>query len=61
MPLTTYEDFLVLSFKQLNDHLSVRGFNTCGRKLELITNHGIKTWYYSVKWKPKELISSQYF
>ena len=36
MPLTTYEDFLELSFKQLTDYLSVRGLNTSGRKVELI-------------------------
>ena len=36
MPLTTYEDFLELSVKQLTDYLSVRGLNTSGRKVELI-------------------------
>ena len=36
MTLTTYEDFLELSFKQLTDYLSVRGLNTSGRKVELI-------------------------
>ena len=36
IPLTTYEDFLELSVKQLTDYLSVRGLNTSGRKVELI-------------------------
>ena len=36
MPLTTYEDFLELSVKQLTGCLSVRGLNTSGRKVELI-------------------------
>ena len=36
MLLTTYEDFLELSIKQLIDHLSLLGFNTSGRKVELI-------------------------
>ena len=36
MPLTTYEDILELSVKQLTDYLSVRGLNTSGRKVELI-------------------------
>ena len=38
MPLTTYEDFLELSFKQLTDYLSVHGLNTSGRKVELIAS-----------------------
>ena len=37
MPLTTYEDFLKLSVKQMINYLSVRGLNTSGRKVELIT------------------------
>ena len=36
MRLTTYEDFLELSVKQLTDYLSVRDLNTSGRKVELI-------------------------
>ena len=36
MPLTTFEDFLELSVKQLTDYLSVLGLNTSGRKVELI-------------------------
>ena len=36
MPLTTYEDYLELSFKQLTHYLSVRGLNTSGRKVESI-------------------------
>ena len=36
--ITTYEDFLELSVKQLTDYLSDRGLNTSGtgRKVELI-------------------------
>ena len=36
MPLTTYEDFLGLSVKQLTNYLSVCVLNTSGRKVELI-------------------------
>ena len=36
MPLTTFENFLELSVKQLTDYLSVLGLNTSGRKVELI-------------------------
>ena len=36
MPLTTYEDFVELSVKQLTDYLSVCGLNTSGRKVEWI-------------------------
>ena len=36
MPLTTYEDFMELSAKQLSDYLSVRGLSTSGKKVELI-------------------------
>ena len=36
MPLTTYEDFMELSVKQLSDYLSVRGLSTSGKKVELI-------------------------
>ena len=35
MRLTTYEDFLELSVKQLTE-ISVRDLNTSGRKVELI-------------------------
>ena len=38
MPLTSYEDFVELSFKQLTDYLSVHGLNTSGRKVELIAS-----------------------
>ena len=36
MPLTTYEDFVELSLKQLSDYLSARGLSTSGKKVELI-------------------------
>ena len=36
MPLTTYEEFLDLSVKQLADYLTVRGLATTGRKIELV-------------------------
>ena len=36
MPLGKYEDFLDLSIKDIKNYLSVRGLNTCGRKVELI-------------------------
>ena len=36
MSLTTFENFLELSVKQLTDYLSVLGLNTSGRKVELI-------------------------
>ena len=36
MPLTTYEDFMELSLKQLSDYLSARGLSTSGKKVELI-------------------------
>ena len=36
MPLTTYEDFLGLSVKQLTNYLSVCVLNSSGRKVELI-------------------------
>ena len=36
MPLTTYEDFMELSLKQLSDYLSVRGLSTSRKKVELI-------------------------
>ena len=36
MALTSYEDFLELSVKQLTDILSVRGLSTSGRKVELV-------------------------
>ena len=36
MSLTTYEDFLELSVKQLTNYLSVCGLNTSGRKVELL-------------------------
>ena len=38
MPLTTYEDFLELFFKQLTDYLLVRGLNTSGRKVQMIAS-----------------------
>ena len=44
MPLTTYEDFLELSVKQLTDFLSVYGLNTSGRKLELIARAFAAPW-----------------
>ena len=36
MPLTTFEDFMELSLKQLSDYLSARGLSTSGKKVELI-------------------------
>ena len=36
MALTSYEDFLELSVKQLTDFLSVHGLSTSGRKVELV-------------------------
>ena len=44
MPLTTYEDILELSVKQLTDYLSVCGLNTSGRKLELIARVFAAPW-----------------
>ena len=36
MPLTTYEEFMELSVKQLLDYLSVRGLSTSRKNVELI-------------------------
>ena len=36
MPLGKYEDFLDSSIKDLTNHLSVRGLNTFGRRVELV-------------------------
>ena len=41
MPLTTYEDFLEFSLKQLTHYLSVRGLNISGGKVELIASYGL--------------------
>ena len=36
MPLESYEDFLDLSVKQLQDYLSVRDMNISGKKIDLV-------------------------
>ena len=36
MPLTTYDDFMELSVKQISDYLSVRDLSTSEKMVELI-------------------------
>ena len=53
MPLTTYEDFMELSAKQLSDYLSVRGLSTSGKKSGInnstnFCNYGAHIGYHRV-------------